>query len=278
MRREGLDAGHVGGGRSVGGARSEATSSSLVGGGGSGGGGRGRPKSEVPLSDRAKRWNEKHDKTPWHYEHVTELELYVPGFERYARKQIICNAFDLVVWGICVGAHEFVKLMWERTVSPLRCALVCKHMCHLLKARASDSSNELAGLELWFEESALAIVEQLPDQEHARKLLLSAESDFAERARPPFKDGNILEVRCSRTRSSPPLPPGGGGRRGSAALPRAAASRCNAPPVHRLLLHLPCRLRPRHRNQRLLLASQDRRRGLRRRWRRQGWRWGRWSR
>ena len=243
VRREGLDAGHVGGGRSVGGARSEATSSSLVGGGGSGGGGRGRPKSEVPLSDRAKRWNEKHDKTPWHYEHVTELELYVPGFERYARKQIICNAFDLVVWGICVGAHEFVKLMWERTVSPLRCALVCKHMCHLLKARASDSSNELAGLELWFEESALAIVEQLPDQEHARKLLLSAESDFAELGTPTsFKDGNILEVgvvlknqRFIAHRYCQAVV----GEMWLGRSPACGRVRLrNAPPVHRLLLHL----------------------------------------
>jgi hypothetical protein len=47
--------------------------------------------------------------SPWRPEQVFELNKYIVGFERYAKKQIVVNAFDLMCWGICCGAPEFVR-------------------------------------------------------------------------------------------------------------------------------------------------------------------------
>ena len=131
--------------------------------------------------------------TPWHEHHVYELREYIRGFERYAKRQIVVNAFDLMCWGICGGAVDFVQMMWKRSVSPLRAALIGKQMCAILRKSVSDKSSDLDELEQWFETTAVGVLEQLPDQESARKLLLTAEAEHCDLG---SKDPqtNLLEV------------------------------------------------------------------------------------
>ena len=64
------------------------------------------------------------DHTPWRDAHVTELKRYIDGFPWYAYNHNTVLAFDLMVCGICCGAEEFSKFMWERSLSPIRAALV----------------------------------------------------------------------------------------------------------------------------------------------------------
>jgi hypothetical protein len=136
--------------------------------------------------------------TPWREEHVLELEKYIQGFHRYAERQIVVNAFDLMCWGICCGATEFAKVMWTRSLSPLRAALIGKQMCSRIHERVrdtpeADTSNTLSSLELWFEDAACNLLEQIPDQESARKLLLTSESDFQDLGS-HWRRSNLLEV------------------------------------------------------------------------------------
>ena len=131
--------------------------------------------------------------TPWHEEHVQELQKYIKRFEDYARKQLVVRPFDLMCWGICCGAIEFVKFMWKRTSSPLRSALLGKSMCDKISADTNDTNNELPGLAEFFEIAARDVLEQMPDQESARKLLLTGQTDGFDLGT-TCKRSNLLEV------------------------------------------------------------------------------------
>ena len=59
--------------------------------------------------------------------------------------------------------------MWARSVSPLRSALIAKHMCWAIQQRTNDTSKDLVRLELWFETVAFDVLEQvrnLPTSTH----------------------------------------------------------------------------------------------------------------
>ena len=120
------------------------------------------------------------DTTPWREEHVLMLRQHIVGFDYYAARQRTVRAFDLLVWGICCGATGFVKVIWERTVSPLRAALIGQEVCRKLRVSLSAESDELVSLEKWFETNAVALLDTLDNQETARKLLLTSEGDSAE--------------------------------------------------------------------------------------------------
>ena len=43
---------------------------------------------------------------------------YILGFHRYAERQIVVKAFDLMCWGICCGASEFAKVVPPPLATP----------------------------------------------------------------------------------------------------------------------------------------------------------------
>ena len=51
-------------------------------------------------------------------------------------------------------------------------------MCQGIQQRVNESSESLTTLEKWFEDAAYDVLEQMPDQESARKLLLTSEPEF----------------------------------------------------------------------------------------------------
>ncbi len=131
----------------------------------------------------------------WDEAQVAVLSQYIEGFQTYASRQRVVRPFDLMIWGICCGAIEFTKVMWERSVSPLRTALIACNMCQRIDANFAENTGSVSSLELqdWLNKQASAVLDQLPDQEQARKLLLTHESDFHDLGTTNIKS-NLLEV------------------------------------------------------------------------------------
>ena len=115
--------------------------------------------------------------SPWRSEHIRFMQKFVKGFEDYAKQQHALHNVDLMFWAITAGALDLAELFWRRCRSPLRAALIAQDMLDKIR----DKGQKLAGLEesvALFSRHAVGVLEHLPDQETARRLLLSEVGDF----------------------------------------------------------------------------------------------------
>ena len=131
--------------------------------------------------------------SPWRFAHIRFMATYIKGFDDYAQAQHALHNVDLMFWAITAGAIELAELFWRRCRSPLRAALIAQHMLERIRERASKS----AGLEehvALFSRHARGVLEHLPDQETARRLLLSKEGDFATLGWPGTEKESILRL------------------------------------------------------------------------------------
>ncbi|KAL3908728.1 MAG: hypothetical protein SGPRY_009684, partial [Prymnesium sp.] len=120
-------------------------------------------------------------KSPYREEHVRVLQRFVHGFEAYATARRTLDTFDIVLWAVLCGAFKLAKTLWLRKdcESPLRLSLLVQHMCHRIRLKEKRRINELLETEGFFRSNAIQLLDNLPDQETARKLLLSTSSPKA---------------------------------------------------------------------------------------------------
>ena len=129
--------------------------------------------------------------SPWRSEHIRFMEKFVKGFEDYAHKQHALHNVDLMFWAITAGALDLAELFWRRCRSPLRAALIAQDMLTQIR----DRGQKFAALEesvALFSRHAVGVLEHLPDQETARRLLLSNVGDFATLGSPSHLRESIL--------------------------------------------------------------------------------------
>ena len=129
--------------------------------------------------------------SPWRKEHIRFMDKFVKGFDDYAQRQHALHNVDLMFWAITAGAIELAELFWRRCRSPLRAALIAQDMLENICKSVSKS----AGLEehiALFSRHARGVLEHLPDQETARRLLLSKVGDFATLGSPGKERESIL--------------------------------------------------------------------------------------
>ena len=128
--------------------------------------------------------------SPWRSAHIRFMEKFVKGFNDYAHAQHALHNVDLMFWAITAGAIELAELFWRRCRSPLRAALIAQDMLEKIRLKSSR-----AGLEehvALFQRHARGVLEHLPDQETARRLLLSKVGDFATLGSPGKEKESIL--------------------------------------------------------------------------------------
>ena len=118
---------------------------------------------------------------PWRDDHVKLISRFVPGFDSYADSRHSLDTFDIVLWAIICGAFKLAQALWLRTEceSPLRLSLLVQNMCRKIREREKKRVAELQETEDFFNQSAIRLLDNLPDQETARKLLLSIDSPKA---------------------------------------------------------------------------------------------------
>ena len=116
---------------------------------------------------------------PWKEEHVRLMEQFIYGFEGYAQKRKACACNDLVFWAILCGSFKLSLKLWEECETPLRTALIARHMCHKIIREKKAHIVGLKGLAKKFDELALGVLDRLPDAEVARKVLQSRHGDVA---------------------------------------------------------------------------------------------------
>ncbi|KAL1520819.1 hypothetical protein AB1Y20_022381 [Prymnesium parvum] len=121
-------------------------------------------------------WN-----SPWRNEHVRKLQKFVVGFDGYAVTRHTLDTFDIVLWAILCGAFKLASTLWLRQEceSPLRLSLLVQHMCMKIRLKEKKRINELQETEDFFNRYAIKLLDNIPDQETARKLLLSTASPKA---------------------------------------------------------------------------------------------------
>ena len=118
--------------------------------------------------------------SPWQKQHIRFMRRWVKGFEDYAPAQHAVHNVDLMFWAILAGALELATdVLWRRCRSPLRAALLAQSICQDIQKRGGKLKDSLRDTEMWFSASAVGVLDNLPDQETARKLLLSEVGDFA---------------------------------------------------------------------------------------------------
>ena len=98
------------------------------------------------------------------------------------------------MFGRHVGTDfELAQQFWKRCRSPLRAALIAQDILKKIKYKRI----KVVEIELqvtWFSRQAIGVLENLPDQETARRLLLSEEGDFATLGARGKQKENILEL------------------------------------------------------------------------------------
>ena len=112
--------------------------------------------------------------SPWTEEQVPIIGNYINGFCDYARAQKCVTTFDLLVWAVLSGADELAHALWCRSGSPLRTALIAHEMCQRLLSKHTRRQ-QLIALAARFSQSAIGVLDRLPSQEIARKILLARE-------------------------------------------------------------------------------------------------------
>ena len=117
-------------------------------------------------------------RSPWRLAHIRFMDKFVKGFADYARSQHVLHNVDLMFWAITVGAIELAELFWRRCRSALRAALIAQDMLKKIRLKGSKRA-ELEDHIALFQRHARGVLEHLPDQETARRLLLSKVGDFA---------------------------------------------------------------------------------------------------
>lgn len=154
-----------------------------------------RPSSVRALKRKALILGEEEDpllaSSPWRRAHIRFMDKFVKGFDDYATKQHALHNVDLMFWAITAGAIELAELFWRRCRSPLRAALIAQDMLEKIRLKSSKR----AGLEehvALFQRHARGVLENLPDQETARRLLLSHVGDFATLGSPGKEKESIL--------------------------------------------------------------------------------------
>ena len=116
---------------------------------------------------------------PWKEEHVELMRQFISGFAAYAQKRSACACNDLVFWAILCGFFKLSLKLWEECETPLRTALIARHMCHRVIREKKMHIEELNKLADEFNERALGVLNYLPDAEVARKVLQSRHGDVA---------------------------------------------------------------------------------------------------
>ena len=132
-------------------------------------------------------------RSPWRSPHIRFMQKFVKGFKNFAEKQHALHNVDLMFWAITAGALDLAELFWRRCRSPLRAALIAQDM--LTKIR--DKGQKFPALEesrVLFSRHAVGILEHLPDQETARRLLLSKVGDFATLGSPGNTQESIMTL------------------------------------------------------------------------------------
>ena len=130
-------------------------------------------------------------RSPWQAAHIRFMEKFVKGFEDYAREQHALHNVDLMFWAITAGALDLAERFWRRCRSPLRAALIAQDMLIQIRDRGRKLPTLEESLAL-FSRHAVGVLEHLPDQETARRLLLSKVGDFATLGSPGTLKESIL--------------------------------------------------------------------------------------
>lgn len=117
----------------------------------------------------------------WQEVHIKKIKVLVRGFEAYAPQQLAMSLFDLVLWATFCGAMPLAQRLWERPEcrSPLRASLLVQHMCAFIRETQKKEVRMLEEAEKKFSELAKSLLDNLPDQETARKLLRTEKGDKA---------------------------------------------------------------------------------------------------
>ena len=130
-------------------------------------------------------------RSPWRGAHIHFMKKFVKGFEDYGHEQHALHNVDLMFWALTAGALELAQLFWRRCRSPLRAALIAQDIL----TRIRDQGKKVPGLEesvALFSRHAVGVLEHLPDQETARRLLLSKVGDFATLGSPGAHKDSIM--------------------------------------------------------------------------------------
>lgn len=116
--------------------------------------------------------------SPWLDEHVKQLQRMVIGFDTYAATRHTLDTFDIVLWAVLCGAFKLARTLWLRKEceSPLRLSLLVQSMCARIRLKEKKRVKELLETETFFRVNAIKLLDNIPDQETARKLLLSTAS------------------------------------------------------------------------------------------------------
>jgi hypothetical protein len=141
---------------------------------------RGEDKEHQVLLDEIDAMEQEGCTTPWMEAEVRFFseELNLRGFAGYAKNQRAVNNTDLVFWAIAMGALDLAFVLWKRSRVPLRSALLAQYLCLKLTEK-KVKADELKRAANTFKDAALGVLDNLKDQEEARRLLLSHASDFA---------------------------------------------------------------------------------------------------
>ena len=133
--------------------------------------------------------------TPWEPDQVQLIaSLGLHGFEDYARRQPVVRYLDLMIWSIVVGALEEARLMWQKTSSPLRAGLIAQAMCQQIKHQKHMREKDLDDATRKFSDDLVGVLDHLPDDEEARKMLTAKHDAFATIGRRNSKMCDILEL------------------------------------------------------------------------------------
>ena len=130
-------------------------------------------------------------RSPWRSEHIRFIEKFVKGFGHYAREQHALHNVDLMFWAITAGALDLAELFWRRCRSPLRAALIAQYMLTQIRLKGLKDAALEESVAL-FSQHAVGVLEHLPNQETARRLLLSTVGDFATIGSPGSMKDSIL--------------------------------------------------------------------------------------
>ena len=158
------------------------------------------PRAETPrlskrrssmFKERMKGEDPRLARSPWQGAHIRFMETFVKGFEDYACNQHALHNVDLMFWAITAGALDLAERFWRRCRSPLRAALIAQDMLIQIRERGRKLPTLEESLAL-FSRHAVGVLEHLPDQETARRLLLSKVGDFATLGSPGTLKESIL--------------------------------------------------------------------------------------
>ena len=158
------------------------------------------PRAETPrlskrrssmFKERMKGEDPRLARSPWQGAHIRFMETFVKGFEDYACEQHALHNVDLMFWAITAGALDLAERFWRRCRSPLRAALIAQDMLIQIRERGRKLPTLEESLAL-FSRHAVGVLEHLPDQETARRLLLSKVGDFATLGSPGTLKESIL--------------------------------------------------------------------------------------